>query len=109
MSVSATRPEKADSVREVHAFDAGHLTTKSRMSILPSGGVIELVFGTVSAVVNVQRERRVITGSVAGQPNAERVAHFAVLAAETSQQSDVTSFLKGWSELVQQCGGVVEP
>lgn len=109
VSVSATRPEKADSLREVHVFDAGHLTTKSRMSILPSGGVIQLVFGTVDATTRVQRERRFIVSGVAGQPSAERVNEFAVLAAETSQQSDVTSFLKGWSDLVQLCGGVVEP
>ncbi len=109
VSVSATRPEKADSLNEVHVFDAGHLTTKSRMSILPSGGVIQLTFGTVEAGAVVQRARRSIIGGVTGQPASERVAEFAVLAAETSRPSDVTSFLKGWSDLVQLCGGVVEP
>lgn len=109
VTVVSTRPEKSDSLRESHTFDAGHGATKSRMAILPSGGVIQLTYATAGDAANVVRERRAITGGSVAAPVIERVSEFAVLAAETSRQSDVTSFLKGWSDLVHLCGGVVEP
>lgn len=109
VTVVSTRPEKSDSLRESHTFDAGHGATKSRMAILPSGGVIQLTYATAGDASLVVRERRAITGGTVAAPVVERVAEFAVLAAETSRQSDVTSFLKGWSDLVHLCGGLVEP
>jgi len=108
VTVRATRQEKADSLRESHVFDAGHLTTKSRMSILSSGGVIQLTYATAGALAVVSRERVLISNGARGAPSTERVSEFAVLAAETSQQPDVTAFIKGYTDLVQLCGGTVE-
>lgn len=108
VTMRSTRPEKADSLRESHAFDAGHLTAKSRMSILPSGGVIQLTYPTVASLTVVSRERVQVSNGVSGAPAVEHVSEVAVLAAETSQQPDVVAFIKGLTDLVRVCGGSIE-
>lgn len=104
VAISVSRPEKADSLREVQTFDAGFLSTQSRMSILPSGGIIELVFAPASDMKPVVRKRTLVANGVA-TPSTDTLPGFAVLIAETSRQVEVGLFMKSWTDMVQLCGG----
>jgi hypothetical protein len=112
VSITAHRRDKADSLVEMHIFDAGNLSARSpeRISLDATTGAIMFRFPTVNAVANVSRARRRFADVASGgsTPPVEekaQVAELLILAANTSQQFEVVAFQSGWKELLQACGG----
>ena len=112
VSITTRRREKADSLTEMHLFDAGNLTARmpERISLDATTGAILFRFPTVNTVANVSRTRlrtRDVASGVAGAPEEEkeRVAELLILVANTSQQFEVVAFQAGWKGLLEACGG----
>ena len=105
--ISESHAEALDSLRETQTFDAGFLTTASRMSIAPCGGIILLTYATVGGAPKVAREQRRIVNGVARAPVTQTPGALVISVAETSGQSDVLTFTQAWTDLVQLCGGEV--
>ena len=110
VSVTSRRMEKADSLVEIHLFDAGHMTARSTMAIDATTGAIMFRFPTVNAAANVTRTRlrtvNVSADSMAA-PSEEkaRVGELLLLVANTSRQPDAQAFLTGWIDFLTACGG----
>ena len=110
VSVTTRRTEKADSLVEMHLFDAGNLTARSAMTIDGTTGAIMFRFPTVNAAANVSRTRlrtvNVAAGSTAAPVEEKaRVAELLLLVANTSRQPDAQAFLTAWIDFVTACGG----
>ena len=97
----------ADSVRDVHRFDAGKLGTESRMSMSSGGGVILFTYPTVEGASSVTRERLTVSGGTVSSPRTDSLGEIVVLIAETSGQGDVRRLSSAWTNVVRLCGGRV--
>lgn len=104
VSITSRRQERGDSLVERQRFDAGALSSRMRMSIAPSGGVI--VFTYLSAEGGEAVTRETARGPQ-GTASPERVREVVLLVAETSNQPDVQALMAAWRSLVRVCGGDV--
>lgn len=114
IGISSKRVEKADSLEELHLFDAGILTAHHAMRIDATTGAIMFAFPTVGGIASVTRSQRRVVGGAAGGGSVttvppERVDNVLMLVANTSRQPEVVVLLQAWSGLVNACGGDATP